>query len=240
MAKAWWEETVQGGATWSHILKRKTALRITDPQGGASVSILLYNADNLTERYNMADTLKAQHTAKLTKGNVLMSDMGRILCSITEDTCGWHDPLGGVSNAAQVLARFGEASYQTHRNSCLKNGLDCFLIELGKHGLDQRDLVPNVNLFSKLTVENDGSLGFVPGNSPPGSFVELRAEMNTLVVLHTCPHPLDPAPQFQPKPVQLSIRPVAPIDGPVEEDDPCRKACEENARSFILTERYFL
>ena len=68
--------------------KRRTALRITDTTGGANVGLLLYNADNLSERYNMADTLKAQHIARLTRTNTLMSDMGRVLCSITEDTCG--------------------------------------------------------------------------------------------------------------------------------------------------------
>ncbi len=236
MAKVFWDETVQGGSTWSHVLKRRTALRMLDPQGGANVGMLLYNADNPTERYNMADTLKAQHTAKLTKDHVLMSDMGRVLCSITEDTCGWHDPLGGVSNAAQVRARHGEANYQDHRNACLKNGLDSFLIELGKHGLGWRDLVPNVNFFSKVSIRTDGSMGFVMQNSAPGSYVELRAEMNVLVVLHTCPHPLDPSAAFAPKPVQLSIRHAAPV----EVDDAARIQCEENTRAFILTERYFL
>jgi uncharacterized protein len=236
MAKVFWEETVPGGATWSHVLKRRTALRLTDPQGGANVAMLLYNADNLAERYNMADTLKAQHIARFTRYNVLMSDMGRVLCSITDDTCGWHDPLGGVSNAAQVQGRFGEATYQTHRNACVKNGLDSFVVELAKHGLGWRDVVPNVNFFSKVAVRGDGSMGFVLENSAPASYVELRAEMNTLIVLHTCPHPMDPAGNFAPKPVQLSIRHAAPV----EVDDACKISCEENTRAFTLTERYFL
>jgi uncharacterized protein YcgI (DUF1989 family) len=141
-----------------------------------------------------------------------------------------------VSNAAQVRSRFGEASYQERRNACVKNGLDSFLVEMGKHGLGWRDLVPNINFFSKVAVRGDGSLSFVIDNSAPGSYVELRAEMNTLIVLHTCPHPLDPMPEFAPKPVQLSIRHAAPV----EVDDACRIACEENTRAFILTERYFL
>jgi urea carboxylase-associated protein 2 len=236
MAKVFWEETVLGGSTWSHVLKRKTALRIVDPTGGANVGMLLYNADNPAERYNMADTLKAQHIARFTRNDVLMSDMGRVLCSVTEDTCGWHDPLGGVLNARQVEARYGKATYQDHRNHCLKNGLDSFLIELGKHGLGWRDLAPNINFFSKVAVRADGTMAFVMDNSAPGSYVELRAEMNTLIVLHTCPHPMDPAHQFSPKPVQLSIRHAAPV----EIDDPCRIACDENTRAFTLTERYFL
>src|SRR5579859_7749918 len=97
-----WEEVLPGGATWSHVLKRHTALRLRDMEGGANVGAMFYNAENPVERYNMPDTLKAQHIARLTKGFVLYSDMGRILCSISEDTCGWHDPLSGHSAAALV------------------------------------------------------------------------------------------------------------------------------------------
>src|SRR6202171_3340795 len=88
-----WEETIHGGAAWSHVLKRGTALRITDLQGGANVGAVFYNFECPAERYNMPDTLKAQHVARLTKGFVLYSDMGRILCSIIDDTVGWHDPI---------------------------------------------------------------------------------------------------------------------------------------------------
>jgi hypothetical protein len=60
--------------------------------------------------------------------------------------------------------------------------------------------------------------------------------MNVLTVLNTCQHPLDPGPQYAPKPVELSIRRAA-APGP---DDPCRLSRAENGRGFTLTERYFL
>jgi uncharacterized protein YcgI (DUF1989 family) len=85
-------------------------------------------------------------------------------------------------------------------------------------------------------VGDDGGMQFEPGNSPPGGKVELRAEMNVLVILNTCQHPLDPSPHYAPKPVQLSIRRVA-SPGP---GDPCRLSRPENERGFTLTERYFL
>jgi uncharacterized protein YcgI (DUF1989 family) len=93
-------ERLPGGATWSHVLKRGTALRITDVEGGANVAAYFLNFEMTAERFNLPDTLKAQHTARLTKGHALYSDMGRILCSITEDTVGWHDPIAGASNAS--------------------------------------------------------------------------------------------------------------------------------------------
>jgi len=231
-----WEEIVQPGAMWSHVLKRGTALRMVDLEGNANVSAIFYNFECPSERYNMADTLKAQHIARLTKDFVLYSDMGRILCSIIEDTAGWHDPIGGCSNAALVREKYGESRYQDCRNDYYKNGRDCFLVELAKWGFGPRDLIANVNFFSRIDVAEDGAMSYHAGNSKPGSLVVLRAEMNALTILNTCPHPLDPNPKYEPKPVKLSVRRVATPGA----DDPCRRCCPENERGFTLTERYFL
>jgi urea carboxylase-associated protein 2 len=231
-----WEETIQPGASWSHVLKRGTALHIIDLEGGANVGGMFYNFECPTERYNMPDTLKAQHIARLTAGYVLYSDMGRVLLSVTADTVGWHDPIGGTSSRQLVESKYGFSSYQQERNDYHKNGRDSFLIELGKWGLGPRDLVANVNFFSRVDVGADGTMSFHPGNSKAGDHIDLRAEMNVLVILNTCQHPLDPAPRYQPRPVQVSIRQVAAP----KSDDPCRISRPENGRGFTLTERYFL
>ena len=158
-AEILFEETLHPGATWSHILKRGTALHLTDQEGGANVGALLYNADCPVERLNIPDTLKAQHIARLTENFVLYSDMGRILCSITQDSLGWHDALSGCLDAAAVRAKYGEATYQNFRNDFYQNAHDSFLIELAKYGLGPRDLCPNLNLFSKVAVQDDGGDG---------------------------------------------------------------------------------
>ena len=231
-----WEETLHGGATWSHVLKRGTALRLTATKDGANVGALLLNADNLAERLNLPDTLKAQHVAQLTAGAALYSDMGRILCSITEDTLGWHDPLGGCSDSALVAKKYGELGYQKARNQWHQNALDGFRIELEKYGLNARDLMMNVNFFSKVEVGEDGSTRFVQGHARSGSAVELRAEMNTLVILNACQHPMDPDPIYRQIAVTLTLKPAA---APAA-DDLCRTFRPENKRGFTLTERYFL
>ncbi len=230
------EDVIQPGATWSHVLKRGTALRLTDIYGGANVGAVLYNWENPTERYNMPDTLKAQHIAHLTRDHVLYSDMGRVLCSITADSVGWHDPLSGCSNGALVAGKYGEAGYQEHRNDYYKNAYDGFVIELAKYGLSARDLAAPINFFSKVVVDRLGNMEFVPANSQKGAYVELRAEMNVLIILNTCQHPLDPNPKYEPKPVQLAVHTVA---APAL-NDPCRVSRPENERGFVLTERYFM
>src|SRR6202000_90428 len=106
----------QPGATWSHVLKRGTILRLTDIEGGANAGAIFLNFECPAERYNMPDTLKAQHIARLTKGNVLYSDMGRILCSVVADTCGWHDTITGVEDMASSTKKYGPGDYQALRN----------------------------------------------------------------------------------------------------------------------------
>lgn len=230
------EEPLRGGQMWSRVLRRGQTLRLTDVEGGASVAALFYNAEDPSERYNMPDTLKAQHIARLTAGFVLYSDMGRVLCSIVADSVGWHDTITGHGNARHCLAKYGDGgTYQALRNDWHRNTRDNFLVELGKYDLGKRDLVANVNFFVKVVVSDTGALSFVPQHSPAGSFVELRAEMHTLVVLSNTPHPLDPSATYAPRPVALSIR----GGEPARRDDACRLSRPENARGFTLTESYF-
>jgi urea carboxylase-associated protein 2 len=229
------EETIPGGAMWSHVLNRQQTLRLTDVEGGANVGALFYNRDQLLDRLNLPDTLKAQHTAKLTTGHVLYSDMGRVLCSIAADSCGWHDPLAGHSTAALVQSKYGTSSFQERRNEFHRNARDQFLIELGKWGLGKPDLVANVNFFSKVVVDLVGTMRFDKDNSVAGSYVDLRAEMNILVVLNTCQHPMDSQSDYNPKPITLTVW----NSDPPSADDVCRKSCPENERGFILTEALF-
>jgi hypothetical protein len=227
---------LQPGEGWSHVLKRGSRLRIVDLHGGANVSALFYNADLPVERYNMPDTLKGQHTFFLTRGNVLYSDMGRVLVSLVEDASGWHDTVCGHSTAETIRDAFGGARYQQARNACHRNARDSFLMELAKWGLGRRDLAANVNFFSKVIADESGALALVADHSRPGACVELRAEMNALVVLNSCPHPLAPRGAYPMGEVELSV-----LDAdPVAADDPCHVACPQNERAFANTERYFL
>lgn len=225
-------EELPAGASWSRVCRRNTALTLTDAEGGANVSALLYRALNPLERYCMPDTLKAQRVCRLTAGVALYSDMGRVLASITRDSCGWHDTITGHATAAHVGERWGEVSYQQARNGWRRSARDAFLVELAKHGLGARDLVANINFFTKVAVDAAGGLAFVCGNSRAGDAVTLRFELDTLVVLTSVPHPLDPAPEWSPRPVALEL---APVEGAAD-GDAVRAACAENSRGFAATE----
>ena len=230
--KVKWIEIFPGGCHWSYRIARGTSLRFVDLEGGANASVLLYRADEKHERLNIPDTLKAQHTAHLTKGHVLYSDMGRILASIPYDTVGWNDPLCGVSDAASLEKKFGINRYQENRNGMYRNGKDSLLIEMGKWGLSLRDWVPNINLFSKVVVNEVGQFAFATENSKKLNAVELRMEMDVIIAVSTAPHPFDTNTTYAPKKIAV----IAWESGVAGSEDICRLSCAENQRGYYNTE----
>ncbi|MDK2743066.1 MAG: urea carboxylase-associated family protein [Nitrospira sp.] len=228
-----WEENVPGGCHWSGIVRRGTTLRLEDVEGRANAAVLLFNHEEKLERYNMADTLKCQHTFRLTQGHACYSDMGRIFCFITADTTGWHDTTCGLSDAELIEKQYGVARYQEHRNQMYRSGLDGMLIELGKWGLGMRDVVSNINFFSKITANASGELSFQADNKRPGDSVDLSFEMDTLVVLSAAPHPLDPSKVYRPGAVRLALFPT-----PAGSTAECM-GLAENMRGLQHTQRLY-
>ncbi len=216
------------GSHWSLRVRRGSIMRLTDLKGGANVGMLFYNPENLLERYNAPDTLKCQHTFKLTKGNCLYSDMGRIFASVVEDSLGWHETVSGNSHANHIAEKWGARNYQNDRNEWHQNGLDAFLVELAKYGLSAADMAANLNWFSKVVVDEQGGLSLDGKHSKQGDSVTLRFEMDTLVLLHTCPHPLDNSSSYPGTSVQVELG----VAETVMEDDFCKNFRPENGRGF--------
>jgi urea carboxylase-associated protein 2 len=217
-------------------MRRGTIMRLTDLQGNANLGMLFYNPENLLERYNAPDTLKCQHTFKLTAGHCLYSDMGHIFASVVEDSLGWHETVCGNSNAQQVAERWGKRDYQLQRNDWHQNGRDAFLVELAKYGLGKADMAANINWFSKVATDQAGNMRLVEQHSTAGSQLCLRFEMDTLVLMHSCPHPLNRAADYPQKPLQVELGEA----NPVADDDLCKNHCGENQRGFQNNALYYL
>lgn len=231
-----YKDTMPSGKHWSMKMRRGTSLRLIDKTGNANVGMLFYNPENLLERYNAPDTLKCQHTFKLTKGHCLYSDMGRIFCAITDDSFGWHDTVCGNSNASMSEKKWGPRDYQNHRNNWKQNGNDAFLVEATKYGLSKQDLAANLNLFSKVEPNDDGALTYSASQSKVGDFIDLRFEMDTIVLFHTCPHPLNDSAQYPEFEVEYQIFSSATVT----DDDLCKNSCAENQRGYENNRLYHL
>jgi urea carboxylase-associated protein 2 len=220
------EETIAGGWYCSFRVSRGQILRLVNTAGNPGVSVLIWNADDTSERYNAGDTVKLQWTTRLTRGRVLFSDMGRILCSITADGFGASDTILGGSTPATNARNFGDAS--------LRNSRDNFLLAAGKLGLRRPDVPPAITFFAEIATDAEGRFHWRAG-APPGSVVDLRAEMNVIVVISNCPHPLAPLGAFAPGPIDA----VVWRGPPPAADDLCRTFGEEAARGFENTDRLF-
>jgi urea carboxylase-associated protein 2 len=228
--------TLPAASHWSLKVRRGIQMTITDIEGGANLGMLFYNPESLLERYNAPDTLKSQHTFKLTQGHCLYSDMGRIFCSVTNDTAGWHDTLCGNNTAKLVSKKWGARDYQHDRNAWHQNGYDSFLTELTKYGLGPRDMAANANWFSKVKSDAEGNLSLDTSPKKAGQSITLRFEMDTLVIMHSCPHPLSQESSYPSKPLNIELS-EAPV---IADDDECLNHCPENARGFANNQLYYL
>lgn len=230
-----YSERLIGGRHDSIVVRKGVCLTLTDVSGGSNIGMVMYNAENTTERLNIPDSLKCQHTFKITKGNCLYTDMGRILCSVIADEAGWHDATSGTCTDAMLEKKpWAKTNFQQVHNDFLRSGQDSFLIELGKYGLSARDLVANMNWFSRVDADREGRLALGPP-CLPGTTVTLRFEMDSLVLLHSCPHPFNDSLEYPQTEAHLRLT----LAEPVAENDFCRTSCAENARGFANTERYY-
>ena len=229
---------VPGGAAESLRLRRHRTLTMHSLGFGPNVSMLIYALDDLTERLNVPDTLKAQMSARIRPPMTLISDMGRALASVIGSSLDWHDAITGHSLSDAVESRYGPSSYAADRNDWRRSARSALLDELWKHGLGLRDLHANVNFFSKVAASDDerGTLRYVPGHAAEGDWVSLRAEIDVLVVLSTAPHPLDPTETWDPAGIRLEVA-AGPAPGP---DDPARNWRAETSRAMELAERSYV
>jgi len=207
-----WEETLGRGAYAARRLPRGARLRVTNLDGTACAGLVVYNAEQPAERLNAADTVKVQWNAYLGAGSVLLSDMGRSLMAVLEDSSGHHDLFCGT------------------------RGRERFLVALAKHGLGRRDLPANLNLFRGVRVDPDGKLEPVRRDPAPGEHVLLRADLDVLVAIVNVPHPLDEAHGR----ADARVRLEAWRGEPAGEDDPIRLSTPERRRAYENVEDYLL
>lgn len=229
-----WEEKLLGGHHWSGRIQRGTVLQFQALGAEANVSLYCVNAAEKLERFNMPDSLKAQHTAFLTAGHVLYSDLGRVMASIVHDDHGWNDVFCGPITTQQIVAKFGQKNFQEARNAMYRSGLDGLLIEMTKFGLQQADLTATLNLFSKVTPNPQGHLTYIESNHY-GQMIELRFEMDCLVFLSAAPHALSQQTDYQPADVQMRLFKATALSA----HDICRDSCPQNQRGFVNNARYY-
>ena len=193
------DEIVPARAPWTHLVRQGESLRVVDVEGNQAVDFLIYAADDDSERYSAQDTVAAQANIFLRTGTQLLSNEGRVMMTITDTSVDYHDTLGGACSCESNSLRYGHHTKAQH--ACVENFLDANL----RAGRTKRDIVSNINFFMNVPVEADGSLGIVDGISAPGLTVDLRAEMDVVVLVSNCPQINNPCNAFNPTPVRMIV-----------------------------------
>ena len=193
--------TVPAGEPWLHVVKKGQTLRILDLKGNQAVDTIFYNANDPSERYSATDTIRRQGNIYLTTGSKLISSEGNVMLTIVADTCGRHDTLGGACAAESNTVRYSLDKLDMH------NCRDNYLIALAEsdYDMDKRDLPSNINFFMNVPVTPAGKLTFEDGISDAGKYVELKAEMDVIVLVSNCPQLNNPCNAYNPTPAQMIV-----------------------------------
>ncbi|ALV93992.1 MULTISPECIES: urea amidolyase associated protein UAAP2 [Pantoea] len=202
LVDAQFQQQVNAGDYWLQRIEAGQTLRITDLEGNQAADTLFFNADDTAERYSMSDTLRGQKNVFLSAGSVLRSNADRPMLTITADTCGRHDTLGGACSCESNTVRYDLE--KRHMHSCR----DSWMLAVAENpafGLTRRDITHNINFFMNVPVTNEGGLTFADGISAPGKYVEMVAEMNILVLISNCPQLNNPCNGYNPTPILVSV-----------------------------------
>jgi len=199
------DEICAAGEPWVKQVKQGQTFRIVDLEGNQAVDTLFYNAHNAQERYSATDTISRQNKVYLSTGSKLYSNLGHVMLSITADTCGQHDTLGGACSAESNTVRYALEKLPMH--SCRDNFLHALAHDplCQQLGMSKRDLPSNINFFMNVPVTEAGGLEFADGVSAPGKYVEMHAEMDVIVLISNCPQLNNPCNAYDPTPIRLLI-----------------------------------
>jgi uncharacterized protein len=194
-----YDESLAARQPWSRVIKKGQILRIIDLLGNQAVDTLLYNAEDMSERYSAPDTIVRQGNIFITTGTQLISNEGNVMMTVLRDDCGRHDTLGGACSMESNSVRYG--LHKKHLHACVEN----YLLELSKYEMNKRDLVSNINFYMNVPVSEDGTLEIVDGISEAGKTIDLQAHMDVMVLISNCPQINNPCNAYNPTPIRLII-----------------------------------
>lgn len=195
-------DTLEAGDYYIGVVKAGQTFRILDLEGNQAADTLFYNANDPQERYSATDTIREQGNVYLTAGSQLRSDRNNVMLEIVADTCGRHDTLGGACATESNTVRYDL------EKRCMHACRDSWMLAIAEHpeyGLSKRDISHNINFFMNVPVTAVGGLTFEDGISGAGKYVELKAEMDVIVLISNCPQLNNPCNGYNPTPVEVLV-----------------------------------
>jgi len=197
-----YRKIVAAGDYFMQVVSAGQTVRILDLEGNQAADTLFYNADDPAERYSAIDTIREQGNVYLTAGTKLLSNLGNTMLEIVADTCGRHDTLGGACATESNTVRYALEKKCMH--AC-RNSWMLAVAENEQFGMSKRDITHNINFFMNVPITEEGGLTFEDGISAPGKYVEMKAYMDTIVLISNCPQLNNPCNGYNPTPIEVLI-----------------------------------
>lgn len=194
--------TVAAGDYFLKEIKQGQTFRIVDLEGNQAADVLFYNAQDPSERYSAMDTIRQQGNLYLSTGTELVSNAQNTLLTIVADTCGRHDTLGGACATESNTVRY------SLEKRCMHACRDSWMLAIAEHpefNISKRDITHNINFFMNVPVTAQGGLTFADGISAPGKYVELKAEMDIVMLISNCPQLNNPCNGYNPTPIEVIV-----------------------------------
>ena len=175
------------------------AIQIINTYGKQVVDTWCFNADDLSEFMSMEHLHATLQGIFPAKGDALTTNRRRPILILEEDTSlGRHDTV----IAACDVHRYAMPGCQEYHDNCTDN-LHAALAQLD---LRAPDCPAPLNLWMNIPVEPDGKIIWGEPLSKPGDYVTLRAAIDCIVVMSTCPQDMIPINGADCKPTEVHYR----------------------------------
>lgn len=161
-------------------LRRGQTLKVLSVHGTQVVDSWAFSAEDPGEWMSMEHTRSVNSRITVAVGDACLSNRRRPMLCMTEDTSpGIHDTLLCACNR-YLYEQLGCTDYHRNCEDNMHEGLAAI-------GLTVPFTPAPLNLFMNVPVLPDRTLTRRVPETRPGDYVRLRAEMDVLVVMSSCP-----------------------------------------------------
>jgi hypothetical protein len=166
-------------------LSKGQRIKVINTKGQQVVDTWAFNAEDLHEFMSMEHSRVAIDRIIPGVGDALVTNRRRPILTLVEDTSGGiHDTLF----AACDRWRYELLGCKEHHDNCTDN----LAAGLAALGLAPPETPAPLNLFMNIPVVDGNRVEVRPPVSTPGSYVTLRAEMNSILAFSACPQDMLP------------------------------------------------
>jgi hypothetical protein len=166
-------------------LRAGEGLRIVNTHGAQVVDTWAFNADDMAEAMSMEHLRAGLGRIYPRRGDGLLTNRRRPILTLEEDTApGTHDTL----IAACDVHRYAGLGCTGYHDNCTDN-LHAALRAIGARAFHTP---APLNLWMNIPLDANGATGWAAPESRPGDHVTLRATLDCIVVMSTCPQDMLP------------------------------------------------